>query len=207
MLPTAAEFTPEERTMVHNFTKGRLVMPMIQFTIPFILANYLQLTYNAVDSIIVGRFLGPEALAAVGTSNPLMTLLIMLLRGTTLGTGVLIGTMFGAGDYPRLRKQISTALLAGAVCSLVLSLAVSTCASDILRLLHVDPSILPLASGYLRTISYGLIFTFLYNYLSSTMQALGDGKTPLIFLAISALTNIGGDLLLIVVFHLPLWFL
>lgn len=188
--------------MVHDFTKGRLVMPMIQFTIPFILANYLQLTYNAVDSIIVGRFLGPEALAAVGTSNPLMTLLIMLLRGTTLGTGVLIGTMFGAGDYPRLRKQISTALLAGAACSLVLSLAVSICASGILRLLHVDPSILPLASGYLRTISYGLIFTFLYNYLSSTMQALGDGKTPLIFLAISALTNIGGDLLLIVVFHL-----
>ena len=188
--------------MTHDFTKGSLLGPMLRFTIPFILANYLQLTYNAVDSIIVGRFLGPEALAAVGTSNPLMTLLIMLLRGTTLGAGILIGSYFGAKEYDKLHRQISTAMLSGAVFALCLSLIIFVFADPILGLLQVDLSIRPMAAGYLRIIAFGLIFTFLYNYLSSTMQALGDGKTPLIFLAISASVNIVGDLLLVMVFRL-----
>lgn len=188
--------------MVHDFTKGRLFLPMIKFTIPFILSNYLQLTYNAVDSIIVGRFLGPEALAAVGTANPLMSLLIMLLRGTTLGAGILIGSLFGAKEYERLRRQISTGLLAGGVFALILSFFVFLFSGQILNILQVDASIRGLAAGYLRIISAGLIFTFLYNYLSSVLQALGDGRTPLIFLGISAAVNILMDLLLIIVFRL-----
>lgn len=177
-------------------------MPMIKFTVPFILANYLQLTYNAVDSIIVGRFLGSDALASVGAANPLMSLLIMLLRGTTLGTGILIGSLFGAREYDRLRKQISTGLTAGIAAALVLSLFTGLFSGQILSLLQIAPSIHASSARYLRIISAGLIFTFLYNYLSSVLQALGDGRTPLIFLAISAVVNILADLLLVVVFRM-----
>ncbi|MEE0955792.1 MAG: MATE family efflux transporter [Eubacterium sp.] len=184
--------------MTHDFTSGGILKPMVRFTIPLILANYLQLTYNAVDSIIVGRFLGEGALAAVGTTNPLMTLLIMFLRGTSLGAGVLIGSLFGARKYDLLKKQISTAMIAGCAFALLLSVFIAGFARQILILIQVDPEILDMAASYLKIIAFGLIFTFGYNYLSSTMQALGDGRTPLLFLAISASVNIAGDLLFVV---------
>lgn len=179
-------------------TQGRLFPLLVKFTIPLVLGNLLQLTYNAVDSIIVGRFVGADALAAVGTSNPLMTLIVLFLNGISLGAGILIGTMYGAKQYDRLKRQVSTGMVAGMIFSVVLSVIFILTAAQFLKIMQIDPSILNEAVRYLRVISVGLIFTFIYNYLASTLRALGDSRSPLYFLAISAFLNIFGDLLFVV---------
>ena len=108
--------------MTKDLTKGKLFPLIIEFTIPLILGNLLQLLYNAIDSIVVGRFVGKDALAAIGTANPITTLLILWLNGITLGAGILIGNLYGAKDHKRLKRQISTAMIAGGLFSLIVSL-------------------------------------------------------------------------------------
>ncbi|MBQ9642465.1 MAG: MATE family efflux transporter [Lachnospiraceae bacterium] len=188
--------------MTHDMTKGRLLPILIRFTIPLILGNLLQLTYNAVDSIIVGRFVGSGALAAVGTGNPLITLFMLFEQGICLGAGVLIGTMYGAKDYDRLKRQISTGLIAGMVFSAVVSLLVILAAPQLLTLLRIHPSILGEAVAYLRLIALGMIFNFLYNYFAATLRALGDSRSALYFLSVSAALNIAGDLFFVVVLRM-----
>lgn len=185
--------------MTHDMTQGHLLGIIIRFTIPLVLGNLLQLTYNAVDSIIVGRYVGATALAAVGTSNPLTTLIMLFLNGISLGAGILIGTMYGAREYDRLKRQTSTGILAGIVFSLLLSALTYVFASPILQILQVEPEILPEAVAYLRVIAFGIVFTFIYNYLASTLRAMGDSKSPLYFLGLSATLNIIGDLLFVCV--------
>ncbi len=148
--------------------------------------------------MIVGRFVGATALAAVGTSNPLMTLIVLFLNGISLGAGILIGTMYGAKQLDRLKRQVSTGMLAGMVFSAVLGTLAFLLAPQILSLLQVEEAILPEAIAYLRIIAFGLIFTFIYNYLASTLRAMGDSKSPLYFLALSAGLNIVGDLFFVV---------
>lgn len=97
--------------MTKDMTKGKLAPLIISFTIPIVLGNILQLTYNAVDSIIVGRFVSSLALAAIGTSNHLMALVILMLNGICLGAGILVGLLYGAKDYKKLERQVSTALI------------------------------------------------------------------------------------------------
>ena len=147
--------------MTKDMTSGAITPLLIKFTIPLVLGNLFQLTYNAADSIIVGKFVGEDALAAVGTSNPLMTLAILFINGMCLGAGILVSTAFGAGDTKLVERQVSTTAI---------------------------------AVNYLRIVFSGLIFTFFYNFLAATMRALGDSKSALYFLMISAVLNIGGDL-------------
>ncbi len=158
------------------------------------LGNLFQLTYNAADSIIVGKFVGEDALAAVGTSNPLMTLAILFINGMCLGAGILVSTAFGAGDTQLVERQVSTTAIAGTVFSLAFSALCVLLADPLLRLLQVPAEILPIAVNYLRIVFAGLIFTFFYNFLAATMRALGDSKSALYFLMISSVLNIGGDL-------------
>lgn len=183
-------------------TKGSLLPLIIKFTIPLVLGNLLQLTYNAIDGIIVGQYVGKEALAAVGTSNPLVTLIILFLQGICLGTGILIGTLYGAGDYENLKRQVSTAMLSGILFSFVLTAAVLATAPALLEILQVDAEIQGEAAVYLRIIICGLIFNFIYNFFASTLRAMGDSKSPLYFLGISAMLNIIGDLIFVMVFSL-----
>ena len=100
--------------MTNDMTKGAITPLLIRFTIPLVLGNLFQLTYNAADSIIVGKFVGEEALAAVGTSNPLMTLAILFINGMCLGAGILVSTAFGAGNTQLMEHQVSTTAIAGA---------------------------------------------------------------------------------------------
>lgn len=180
--------------MTNDMTNGPITPLLVRFTVPLVLGNLFQLTYNAVDSVIVGRFVGADALAAVGTSNPLMTLAILFINGMCLGAGILISTAFGAGDTEKMQRQISTTALAGAAFSLAFSLVCVVLAQPLLRLLQVPQDILPLAAGYLRIVFGGLIFTFFYNFLAATLRALGDSKSALYFLMVSAVLNIFGDL-------------
>ncbi|MBQ7919787.1 MAG: MATE family efflux transporter [Lachnospiraceae bacterium] len=185
-----------------DMTKGAILPLIIKFTIPLVLGNLLQLCYNAADSIIVGRFISNDALAAVGTSNPIMTLIILFTQGICLGSGILIGTAYGAKQYEKLEKQVSTAFLAGCFFALLITVVTVPLAPWILRLMQVDAAILPLTCGYLRIIMCGLIFSFIYNYFASIMRALGDSKSPLLFLGISAFINIVGDFIFVVWFSM-----
>ncbi len=180
--------------MTNDMTKGAITPLLIRFTIPLVLGNLFQLTYNAADSIIVGKFVGEDALAAVGTSNPLMTLAILFINGMCLGAGILVSTAFGAGDTRLVDRQVSTTAIAGTVFSLAFSAVCVLLAHPLLRLLQVPADILPIAVNYLRIVFAGLIFTFFYNFLAATMRALGDSKSALYFLMISSVLNIGGDL-------------
>lgn len=185
--------------MVKDMTKGALFPIIMKFTIPLILGNLLQLTYNAIDSIVVGRYVGKEALAAVGTSNPLMTLMILFVQGICLGAGILIGTRYGAKDYETLKKQVSTAMVSGCVFSLLLAALGLILARPLMYVLQVDSAIQAEAAVYLRIILCGLVFNFIYNLFASTLRAMGDSKSPLYFLGISAGINIIGDLLFVAV--------
>ena len=180
--------------MTKDMTTGPITPLLVNFTIPLVLGNLFQLTYNAVDSIIVGKFVGEDALAAVGTSNPLMTLAILFINGVCLGAGILVSLAFGAGDTELVERQVSTTAIAGSVFSLVFSLTCVILANPLLRLLQVPEEILPIAVNYLRIVFGGLLFTFFYNFLAATMRALGDSKSALYFLMISSVLNIGGDL-------------
>lgn len=188
--------------MDKDMTKGAVLPLLIHFTIPLVLGNLLQLTYNAVDSIVVGRYVGKVALAAVGTSNPLMTLMILFIQGICLGAGVLIGTMYGARDDKRLKCQVSTTMIAGLIFSVAMTLLSIGLAPYLLTLLQTDPVILPEAVLYLRIVFCGLIFNFIYNFFASTLRAMGDSRSPLYFLGISAIINILGDLLFVVIFRM-----
>ena len=172
---------------------------LVKFTIPLVLGNLFQLTYNAVDSIIVGHFVGKGALAAVGICNPITTLMILFLNGLCMGASILMGTQYGAKEYETLHRQISTTLLSGVVFSLTLTILCGLFAGPILTMLQVDPSIFAMTRGYLRIIFLGMMFTFLYNFFASTLRALGDSSSPLYFLIISAVLNIFGDLFFVVV--------
>ena len=185
--------------MTKDLTTGKIMPILVNFTVPLVLGNLFQLTYNAVDSIIVGHFVGKEALAAVGICNPVSTLMILFLNGLCMGASILMGIQYGAKDYETLHRQISTTLLSGAFFSFFLTLVCVIFAVPILLLLQVAPSIMSMTVQYLRIIFLGLMFTFLYNFFSSTLRALGDSASPLYFLIISAILNIFGDLFFVIV--------
>ena len=180
--------------MAKDLTTGKITPQLVKFTIPLVLGNLFQLTYNAVDSIIVGRFVGKEALAAVGICNPILTLFILFLNGLCMGASILMGNQFGAKDYDKLHRQISTTMISGFLFSVFLSVSCIIFAHPILRIMRVDLSIMSMTTNYLRIIFAGLIFTFMYNCFASTLRALGDSQTPLYFLITSSVVNIIGDL-------------
>lgn len=165
--------------MTQDMTQGKIMPMLVHFTIPLVLGNLFQLTYNAVDSIIVGHFVGKEALAAVGICNPITTLFILFLNGLCMGASILIGMYYGAKEE-KLARRMSTTMLAGLVFSLVLTLVCIVFSPQILKFMQVDLSILNMTTTYLQIIFAGLVFTFLYNFFASTLRALGDSKSPYI---------------------------
>ena len=165
--------------MEKDLTTGNITPQLIRFTIPLVLGNIFQLMYNAIDSIIVGRFVGSQALAAVGICNPISTLFILFLNGLCMGASILIGMYYGAKEEEKLARQMSTTMLAGLVFSLVLTLVCIVFSPQILKFMQVDLSILNMTTTYLQIIFAGLVFTFLYNFFASTLRALGDSKSPM----------------------------
>ncbi|WP_312369387.1 MATE family efflux transporter [Lachnoclostridium sp.] len=175
--------------VMKNLTEGNIKKQLIGFSIPIILGNIFQLTYNAVDSIIVGRFIGKDALAAVGTANPIMNIVILGITGICIGASVLMSSLFGAGKYEDLKKELSTTLLFGAFFSVVITLLGILCSTGILRLMEVPDDILGDASIYLKIIFLGMPFTYLYNTFASALRSVGDSKTPILFLSFASILN------------------
>ncbi len=172
-----------------DLTKGNITRHLISFTIPLILGNLFQLTYNAVDSIVIGRFAGNEALAAVGTAEPVMNFLIMGITGLCVGTSVLMSNFYGAGKLDDLKKEMGTCLRIGGIFAMLLFAGGILASGVILRLMQVPEDILGLSISYLRVIFIGMPFTCLYNIYAAALRSVGDSKTPIRFLAFSSVLN------------------
>lgn len=179
-------------------TEGKIIPQLTGFTIPLVLGNLFQLTYNAADSVIVGKFVGDDALAAVGTAGPIMNMVILFISGMCMGAGILMSTQYGAKKYGQLERQVSTAMIGGIGFSIGVTVLLMIFACPLLGLLQVPQDIIGSAAVYLRIIFGGLIFTFIYNFFSNTLRALGDSRAPLFFLIISAFLNIVLDLSFVV---------
>ncbi len=185
--------------MTTDMTEGKIIPQLTGFTIPLILGNLFQLTYNAADSVIVGKFVGDDALAAVGTAGPIMNMVILFISGMCMGAGILMSTQYGAKKYAQLECQISTAMIGGLAFSAAVTVLLLIFAHPLLVLLQVPQDIIGTAAVYLRIIFSGLTFTFIYNFFSNTLRALGDSRAPLIFLIISAILNVALDLFFVLV--------
>ena len=184
--------------MTTDMTEGKIIPQLTGFTIPLVLGNLFQLTYNAADSVIVGKFVGDDALAAVGTAGPIMNMVILFISGMCMGAGILMSTQYGAKKYGQLERQVSTAMIGGIGFSIGVTVLLMIFACPLLGLLQVPQDIIGSAAVYLRIIFGGLIFTFIYNFFSNTLRALGDSRAPLFFLIISAFLNIVLDLSFVV---------
>ncbi len=185
-----------------DMTSGPIMPQIIHFTIPLIIGNFCMLTYNAADSIIVGRYIGANALAAVGAASPIMNVVLFLIAGICLGMSVLMGNFFGAGDIPKLKREISTALIAGSVFTTVIIILGLLFSHAILSLMHTPTEIIDDATLFLRIIFVGMFFTFIYSIYASTLRSMGNSKASLYFLIASAVLNVILDLLFVAVLKL-----
>lgn len=180
--------------MNKDLTQGPVMRSMLLFAVPMILGNLLQQCYNIADTLIVGQFLGKNALAAVGSSFTLMTFLTSILLGLCMGSGALFSIRFGQRDEDGLWEAVCASFLLIAAATILLSCVAFACL-DLLRVfLRVPGEVWGLMRDYLSVIFCGIAATFLYNYFASLLRALGNSVVPLVFLAFSAVLNIGLDL-------------
>ncbi|HIX66675.1 MAG TPA: MATE family efflux transporter [Candidatus Anaerostipes excrementavium] len=180
--------------MNYDLTEGPVLKTMLKFAVPMILGNLLQQCYNIADTLIVGRFLGADALAAVGSAFTLMTFLTSILLGLCMGSSTVFSIYYGQKNSKRLRDSVGTSFLLIGGIALLLTLASFAFLEEILLFLQVPKTIQGLMREYLRVIFLGIAASFFYNYFSSFLRALGNSIVPLIFLACSAVLNIGLDL-------------
>lgn len=185
---------------VKNMTQGSELKHILLFTLPLLAGNLFQQLYNIVDSVIVGRYLGHEALAAVGATGSITFLFYALCNGLSAGAGILISQSFGAGRHDDVKRYISnsayTLLAVGAGLTVISVIA----AQLLLQFLDTPQNILPDAVAYMRTACAGTVAVAAYNWINSVLRALGDSKTPLYFLIIASVLNVGLDLLFVFVF-------
>ena len=188
--------------IVKNLTEGKPLKLLFLFAMPMILGNLFQQLYNMVDSMVVGKFVGEDALAAVGSSFPVVFLAVAIASGLSMGCTVVISQLYGAGQIQVMKTTIFTALILLGVIGLGIMGIGELIASPLLKILGTDPDIMNDSLSYLRIYFGGAIFLFLYNTLNGIYNALGDSNTPLRFLMVSALTNIGLDLLFVIRFDM-----
>ena len=179
-----------------NMTEGSITKHLVDYSIPLILGNMFQLTYNAVDSIIAGRFIGKEALAAEGTASPVMNIVILGISGICMGASVLMSEFYGAGQKEKLKREMSTTVIFGCYFSVIIAILGGFFSESLLGALGVPDEILGKAASYLSVI-LGAPFTYFYNAVSAALKSVGDSKTPLKFLAFSSILNAVLDLIFI----------
>ena len=186
-------------------TEGKIYSKISLFALPIFISNLFQQLYNAADSLIVGNFLGGEALAAVGSSGSLIFLLTGFVNGVSLGAGVVVARYFGAKDWDRMRRTIHTTVALGLVAGVGLTVIGVILTPQILRWMGTDPEVLPDAISYFRYYFTGVLAVVLYNACKSIMNALGDSRRPLYYLMLSSAINIVLDILFIGGFHWGVW--
>ncbi len=180
--------------MEAELTKGPVMKTMLRFAIPMILGDLLQQCYNIADTLIVGRFLGADALAAVGSAFSLMTFLTSILLGLAMGSGTVFSIRLGRRDIPGLKEGILASFTLLGVVTVIINLLIFLGIDWIIWALRTPVSLKALMREYLIVIFAGMIGIFLYNFFASLLRSLGNSTTPLVFLAISAVLNIVLDL-------------
>lgn len=187
--------------MTRDLTEGSCLKQILLFAAPLLVGNLLQQTYNLVDAAIVGRCLGTDALAAVGASSSVQFLVLGFCIGTCAGFGIPIAQRFGAKDYRAMRSYIFHSVLLTALFAVVLTSVCALLCSNILHMMSTPDDIFAGAYTYLLIIFFGIPFNLLYNLEAAMLRAVGDSKTPFVFLAVSTVTNIALDLVCILVFR------
>lgn len=187
--------------MQKNLTNGNITKSLLLFAIPMILGNLLQQTYNIVDTLIVGRFIGTHALAAVGSSFSLMTFLTSIFLGLCMGSGTVFSIRFGQGETEKMREDVFVSFVLIAGITLTLNVVVFLLLDPILHLLQIPGEVYAMMKDYLMVIFGGIPAVFLYNYFASLLRALGNSVVPLVFLGISVVLNISFDLLFVIGFQ------
>ena len=188
------------RTYAKNkdLTQGPITKTLLLFSAPMIAGNLLQQLYNVVDTLIVGHFIGPDALASVGASYALMVFLTSILLGLCMGSGVVFSMRFGAREMDELKNSLFVSFIFIGFITCLITAASFFFIDPIIRLLQIPDDIREMTKDYLLVIFCGIGFTFLYNYFSSLLRGIGNSAVPLLFLAVSALLNILLDLFFVV---------
>lgn len=194
----------QEKTLQDKNTKdmttGGPAKLILLFSLPLMAGNIFQQLYTVVDTAVVGKVLGVETLAALGTVDWLNWMTLGIAQGFTQGFGILMAQNFGAREYRRLRRSVTHAVILSVICAVVLTGASEGAAEFVLRLLKTPEEILPVSMAYLRIVFGGIPVVTAYNLAACILRALGDGKTPLYAMVIASLTNIGLDILFVMGF-------
>lgn len=185
-----------------DMTKGKPSKLIMKFMIPIIIGNIFQQLYSMVDTIIVGRFVGVQALAAVGSTGTIMFLILGFMMGITTGFTVITSQRFGAGDYKAMRKSIGNAFLLAIVTTVVMTVLSVGCMDGLLRIMNTPADIFDMAKEYIEIICMGMGCMVLYNLIASILRAVGNSKVPLYFLILSSFVNIVLDLAFIIIFDM-----
>jgi putative MATE family efflux protein len=184
-----------------DLTVGKESRIIFQFALPMLIGNVFQQIYTLINSIIVGNFVGKEALAAVGASFPLIFTLISLIIGIAVGATIVIAQHFGAKDMKSVTRAIDTLLVFTLIASVVVSIIGILVSKPIFKLTRLSEDVLPMAVSYFNIYMIGLVFGFGFNSISAILRGMGDSKTPLYFLVIATVMNIGLDFLFVLGFH------
>ena len=184
-----------------KMTEGSELKHIILFTLPLFAGNVFQQLYNIVDSIIVGKYLGANKLAAVGTTGSLTYLFSTLCIGLSVGAGILISQRFGAGMHKEVRKLITNSAYVIIAFGAVITVISVAFAGLLMKMMNTPENLLEDATAYMRAACSGTICVAAYNWINSVMRSLGDSRTPLIFLVVASLLNVGLDLLFVCVFQ------
>ena len=190
------------KTVQNDMTVGNPMKIILNFTLPIFLGNVFQQFYNMADAVIVGKFVGNKALAAVGSTGTIMFLIYGFVVGMTAGFTVPTAQKFGAGDMKGMRRTVAGAGILSLIVGAMLTVLFMLFMKPLLTFMNTPSDIFKDAYGYIMVISAGILAQMFYNLLSSILRAIGNSKIPLYFLIISALLNIVLDLLLIIVFHM-----
>lgn len=183
--------------MIGKLTEGNITRALIKFSIPMILGNLLQQLYNVADTFIVGHYIGTDALAAVGSSFTIMTFLTSIILGLCMGGGILFSMFYGAKQLDKMKTSFFVSFVGIGIFSIGLEIVCLLAIDLILNFMNIPRDIFTDTHQYLFIIFLGLVFTFIYNYFSSLLRALGNSKIPLIFLALASIINIGLDIYLV----------
>ena len=188
--------------LITDMSQGRPAAILWRFTIPMLLSAVFQQLYNVADSVVAGRFVGEDALAAVGASFPITMIFMAVALGSNTGCSVIISQLFGAKETARMKTAVSTSVIAILALSALLTAGGFLFCEPLMRLLGTPENVFADSQLYLNVYIGGLTFLFLYNICTGVFTALGDSRTPLYFLIASSLANIVMDVVFVVCFHM-----
>jgi len=185
-----------------DMTTGPIFSKILMFVLPLMASGILQLLFNAADVVVVGKFAGSLALAAVGSNGALINLFVNVFIGISTGANVLVARFYGSHDYEELSRSVHSAIAISSVLGIIVAILGIFLSTPVLTMMNTDPQVLPLASLYLRIYFLGVPATLVYNFGAAILRAVGDTERPLRFLIISGVVNVGLNLILVIVFHL-----